>query len=299
MSNLIDVKPLSEKDSEKIRNFNILALKNLKDATISIIGLSTLLLEETYGELNADQKDLFEDIKSPAEHLYKLYRELDDDKKNYLKISHEFRTPLNAILGFSDLLLDKTYGPLNEKQIEFLTEIRITADNLLNMVNYILDISKIEDGQLKLNIQRISLNEIINQIVSIIKHACSKKNLSFKVAGIKKEKFINADPIKLKQILLNLLNNAIKFTIKGRITLEILEKENQWEFNITDTGIGIAENDFGIIFEEFMRVNSPYVKITPGFGLGLPLARKLVNLHQGNISFASKLGKGTTFKFTI
>lgn len=176
MSNLIDVKPLSEKDSEKIRNFNILALKNLKDSTISIIGLSTLLLEETYGELNADQKDLFEDIKRPAEHLYKLYRELDDDKKNYLKISHEFRTPLNAIFGFSNLLLDKTYGPLNENQLEFLTEIRITADNLLNMVNYILDIPEIENGQLKLNMQRISLNEMINHVVSIIKPACSKKN---------------------------------------------------------------------------------------------------------------------------
>lgn len=192
-------------------------------------------------------------------------------------------------------MLEQSYGPLNETQLKFLTEIRITADNLLDMVNYILDISKIEDEQLKLNMQRVSLNEMITHVVSIIKPMCSKKKLTFKVVSIKKEKFINANPIKLEEILLNLLNNAIKFTIKGRITLEILEKENQWEFNITDTGIGIAENDFNIIFEEFMRINTPYVKIVPGFGLGLPLVLRLVNLQKGNISFTSELEKGTTF----
>ncbi|MHA1661177.1 MAG: PAS domain S-box protein, partial [Promethearchaeota archaeon] len=221
-------------------------------------------------------------------------------KTNFMAtMSHELRTPLNSIIGFSELLMEESYGILNEAQKDYLNDIRTSAEDLLHMIEQVLDISKIESGQILLELKRFQLNDTINQIVKQLKPMFKEKGLKFKVIGLKTEKFLLADPIKFKQILYNLLSNAIKYTIKGGIKLEISEKKNIWEFNIIDTGIGIAEKDMDILFKEFMRVDSPYVRSSSGTGLGLPLTKKLIELHEGDISVSSKLGKGTTFKFTI
>ena len=214
-------------------------------------------------------------------------------------MSHELRTPLNAIIGFSDILLEQSYGQINEQQLEFLEDILSSSDHLLDLINRILDISKIEAGQIKLNITRVSLNNLINQISSTIRPLYSKKGLNFKVKGLKTEKEIYVDPIRFKEILYNLLSNAIKFTIQGEIFLIIQENDDYWVFKVKDTGIGIALKDFDLIFKEFRRIDSPYVQSTSGTGLGLPLTKKLVNLHGGEITFSSNLGVGTTFTFTI
>ncbi|MHA1660925.1 MAG: PAS domain-containing sensor histidine kinase [Promethearchaeota archaeon] len=214
-------------------------------------------------------------------------------------MSHELRTPLNAIIGFSDLLLEKVYGPLTKEQLDFIKDIKTSAEHQLNMIEHIFDISKIEAGQVSLDIKKFSLNSIIDQVRSILQPLYSEKNLVFKVRGLNTDKEIYADPIRFKEILLNLLTNAIKFTIKGKITLIVQEKRDYWLFKVRDTGIGISEKDFNILFKEFKRVNSEHVRSIPGIGLGLALTKMLVILHGGDINFFSVLGKGTTFTFRI
>ena len=128
---------------------------------------------------------------------------------------------------------------------------------------------------------------------------CSEKKLKFNVIGLNESVNIIADPIRFKEILFNLVSNAIKFTPDGSITLDIKEEIDNWVFKVSDTGIGIAEKDFNLIFKEFKRIDSPFVNSTQGTGLGLSLTRRLISLHGGNITFSSELGVGTTFTFNI
>lgn len=214
-------------------------------------------------------------------------------------MSHELRTPLNAIIGFTDLLLEGAFGELNREQTEYLTDIKTSAEHQYEMISNILDITKIESGKVTLNKKYFSLNTVIEQVKSTIRPMYRKKDLYFKVEGLNSEAEIYADPIRFKEIMLNLLSNAIKFTESGKITLIIQEKFDKWIFKVRDTGIGIAREDFDLIFKEFKRVDSTYVRSTKGTGLGLSLTKRLVELHNGEISFVSVLGVGTTFKFYI
>jgi signal transduction histidine kinase len=162
-----------------------------------------------------------------------------------------------------------------------------------------LDISKIESGQVKLNLQKFSLKSIIDQISSSLKPLYKNKNLELNIEGLDRDLELYADPIRFKEILLNLLTNAIKFTIEGHVKVIIKESYDRWIFKVRDTGIGIARKDFDLIFKEFKRVDSSYVKSTQGTGLGLSLTKRLVDLHGGQITFSSVLGVGTTFTFFI
>ncbi|MHA1725740.1 MAG: PAS domain-containing sensor histidine kinase [Promethearchaeota archaeon] len=214
-------------------------------------------------------------------------------------ISHELRTPLNAIIGFTDLLLEQSYGRLNDEQLGFLNDIKLSAMHQLEMINNILDVAKIESGKMTLNLNTFSFNTFINQMISSLKPLCDEKKLYIKVEGLIKEIEITADPIKFKEIFYNLLSNAIKFTLKGGITIFFEETKDDWIFKVKDTGIGIAEEDYPKIFKEFERGSNPLVNSIEGSGLGLSLTKRLVNLHGGTISFNSKVGVGTTFTFTI
>ncbi len=214
-------------------------------------------------------------------------------------MSHELRTPLNAIMGFTDLLLEGSFGQLNDKQFEFVKDIESSAEHQFDMVQHILDISKIESGRIIMNMQHFSLNNVVYQIKSTLKSLYKKKVLKFKVKGLETEKHLYADPIRFKEILYNLLSNAVKFTIEGMITVNVQEKYDQWLFKVNDTGIGIALKDYDLIFKEFKRVDSTYVRSVPGTGLGLSITKRLVELHGGDISFTSVLGVGTTFTFSI
>jgi PAS domain S-box-containing protein len=215
------------------------------------------------------------------------------------KISHELRTPLNSIIGFSDLLLEKSYGSLNIDQIEFLNDIRTSSKHLLELINQMLDISKIEAGELHLNIKKLHLKKIIHQIHSTIKSLYRQKGLEFEIIGLTERQFIRADPIRIKEIFYNLLSNAIKYTHEGKITLKIHEKDDFFYFDIQDTGIGIAEKNFDVIFEEFKTIENHGMSTIKGVGLGLPLTKRLIQLQGGAISFTSQLGVGSTFTFTI
>ena len=221
-------------------------------------------------------------------------------KNEFMSImSHELRTPMNSIIGFSDLLIEGSFGQLNKAQEDFICDINGSANHLLSMINHVLDISKIESGKLEMKIKKIQLNTFIKQVKGTLKSLYDKKNLTFELIGLKENKFLNVDSIRFREILFNLLSNAIKFTLKGTITLKISEDEESWKFDVIDTGIGIAKENFDLIFLDFTRINDPYVNLTEGTGLGLSVTKRLVELHAGCISFTSELGKGSTFSFTI
>ena len=214
-------------------------------------------------------------------------------------MSHELRTPLNAIIGFTDLLIEGVFGELNKEQNEYIRDIDDSSKHLLDMITHILDISKIESGQVKLKIEEIQLNNIIDQVISTLKPLYTEKDIKWELVGLKKERFIFADRIKFKQIIYNLLSNAIKFTKKGKIKFEFKENKKDWEFIVKDTGIGISELNYHIIFKDFKRVKSDYVNATQGTGLGLALTKRLINVQGGDIFFNSKVGEGTTFTFNL
>jgi len=214
-------------------------------------------------------------------------------------MSHELRTPLNSIMGFTDLLLEESYGTMKASQREFLENIRSSSQHLLNLINEIMDISKIESGAMELKIERISIKPFLDNILSEFKPILKEKNLEMKIDGLLTSKEIQADPIKLKTIFNNLISNAVKFTLDGTITINFNESKENWEFQIEDTGIGIKKDDYEKIFKEFKRIESPYIRSTDGTGLGLPLTRRIVNLHGGEIWFESEIGKGTIFTFTL
>jgi PAS domain S-box-containing protein len=255
--------------------------------------------EELEVEVHKRTKELNNALEQQKLYLDQIVKSSQIKTQFMATMSHELRTPLNAIIGFTDLLLEGVYGELNEEQIDFMNDIRSSAEHQFEMIKRILDISKIESGQVSLNIQRFSLNSTIVQIISNLKPLYSKKDLKLKVKGLDEEIFIVADPIRFKEILLNLLSNAIKFTIDGRVTFLFKEDYYNWIFKIRDTGIGIANKDFPLIFKEFKRVDSTYVRSTSGTGLGLSLTKRLIELHGGEISFFSVLGVGTTFTFNI
>jgi len=188
---------------------------------------------------------------------------------------------------------------MNPKQREFLSDIKSGGEHLLSLIDSILDISKIEVGKFKLSLRKTKLQYLIEAVKTLIHPLYRKKNLGFLIEGIKQQDFLIVDQMHFKRILYNLLSNAIKFSKKGMIMLKAIERTDHWEFQVIDMGIGIAKQDFEIVFREFGRIENDRIKEIPGTGLGLSLTKRLVNLHGGDIWFESELGKGTTFFFTI
>jgi PAS domain S-box-containing protein len=270
----------------KILDISITA-SPIKNLINEIIGLSAISRDFT--EVNEQQNLFKEEILKSSQF-----------KSDFMSsMSHELRTPLNSIIGFSDILLEKYYGDLNEKQYHYVNNVRTSADHLLNLINDILDISKIEAGKMELNIENIHLNNIINTVENTLRPEFKKKNLKFDVIGLDDKNIIQADSVRLQEIMFNLLSNAVKYTKEGGIKLEIIESQDFWTFNIKDTGVGIKEEDFDLVFQEFKRIKSDFIASIEGTGLGLSLTKKLVELHGGNISFTSDYGKGSTFTFSL
>ena len=255
--------------------------------------------EELENEVQIRTKELNEALTQQKLLLDQIIKSSHFKTEFMATMSHELRTPLNAIIGFADLLLEGAYGHLSREQQEFISDIKSSAEHQFEMIKHILDISKIESGQMSLNIQKFALYSMVDQIKSSLKPLFNKKNLKLKIKGLEVEKMIYADPIRFKEILYNLLSNAIKFTIDGKVVLTVKERHNEWFFKVSDTGIGIDHKDFPLIFKEFKRVDSSYVRSVPGTGLGLSLTKRLVELHGGEISFTSVLGIGSTFYFSI
>ncbi len=228
------------------------------------------------------------------------------EKANRLKseflatMSHELRTPLNAIIGFAEVLRDEITGTLNTEQKEYLGDIHSSGQHLLNMINSILDLSKIEAGKLELHYEEFPIKEAINEVLNTIVGFSNKKNIGLSANIHEDVPSLSADKVKFKQIMFNLLSNAVKFTPDhGRVAIVAERMNHHVKISVTDTGIGIKQDDMDKIFEAFRQLDSTYARKYEGTGLGLTLTKRLVELHGGKIWVKSEYGKGSAFTFTL
>jgi len=240
----------------------------------------------------------------------RLFRELADKshqlevasqhKSEFLaNMSHELRTPLNAIIGFSEVLTDRMFGELNEKQEEYLKDIYASGTHLLSLINDILDLSKIEAGRMELELTDFDLPTAIENALMLVRERAGRRSIALHTNIDHRLGQIQADERKVRQVILNLLSNAIKFTHEGgRIEVGAVPKDGFVEVSVSDTGIGIAPEDQEKVFEEFSQVGTAAKKVE-GTGLGLTLCRKFVELHGGRIWVKSQEGLGSTFTFTL
>jgi signal transduction histidine kinase len=241
----------------------------------------------------------------------RLFREIEDKsrqieaanrhKSEFLaNMSHELRTPLNAIIGFSEVLGERLFGELNEKQAEYTDDILTSGRHLLSLINEILDLSKVEAGRMELELAAFDLPLAIDNARTFVRERATKHGITLDVMVDDRLGEIVGDERKIKQILLNLLSNAVKFTPEGgRIGINARQADGSVEVSVSDTGIGIAPEDQPKIFEEFRQVGTDYAHKTEGTGLGLTLAKKFVELHGGKIWVESEVGKGSRFIFTL
>ncbi len=226
-------------------------------------------------------------------------RELDRLKSSFLaNMSHELRTPLNSILGFADVMLEGLDGALTDNMQNDLGLIYKNGQHLLHLINDVLDMAKIESGKMNLNIEKFNLQEIIEEVTSITSTLASEKNLAlFIEPDSDHEVEINADKIRLRQVMINLINNAIKFTEKGKVSIRVAREENSVLISVKDTGIGVPPELLESIFQEFTQVDTTTTRKVGGTGLGLPISRKLVEMHGGRLwaESAGINGEGAIF----
>ena len=213
-------------------------------------------------------------------------------------MSHELRTPLNAVIGFSEVLLDRLFGELTSKQEEYLLDIRDSGKHLLELLNEILDLSKIEAGKMQLELASTSLHEALEDGLAMVRERASQQGLSLELAVDPGVDLLVADPLRLRQVIVNLLTNAVKFTPEGG-TIEVSARRmaDEVEVSVRDSGIGIAEVDQVRIFDSFQQ--GPRPAAAEGTGLGLTLCKRIVQLHGGRLWVESELGAGSTFTFAL
>ena len=241
----------------------------------------------------------------------RLFREIEDKsrqieaanrhKSEFLaNMSHELRTPLNAIIGFSEVLQERLFGELNEKQAEYTSDILTSGQHLLSLINEILDLSKVEAGRMELELASFDLPLAIDNARTFVRERAVKHGITLDLDVDERLGEYIGDERKVKQILLNLLSNAVKFTPEGgRISITANKTDNGAEISVSDTGIGIPPAEQPMIFEEFRQVGGDYAHKKEGTGLGLTLAKKFVELHGGKIWVESEVGKGSIFTFRL
>ncbi len=216
-------------------------------------------------------------------------------------MSHELRTPLNSIIGFTELLRQKIAGDINVKQERYVENVLNSSKFLLNLINDILDLSKVEAGKIELIIEKISVHIVIDETITLLKERASKNNVVIKEELDPDLDIIEADKQRIKQVLFNLLNNAIKFskTEGGTVCVRTKTDGITAKISVDDTGIGIREEDLGKLFMEFGQVNADITRKYGGTGLGLAISKKLVEMHGGRIWVESRFGEGSTFTFEL
>lgn len=227
-------------------------------------------------------------------------REVEKLKSEFLaSMSHELRTPLNSIIGFADVLLEGLDGDLNERMDQDVRLIRDSGDHLRNLIGDILDMSKIEAGKMELRYDDLDMRQMAQDIIATANPLAKAKSLALYLNLSDDVSYIRADATRLRQVMWNIMGNAIKFTEKGSVTLGMELKDDFLLISIRDTGIGIAPENISIVFEQFRQVDGALNRKAEGTGLGMPISKKLVELHGGDIWIESTVGMGTTFWFTI
>lgn len=245
-----------------------------------------------------------------AIHNAKLFREIeekslqlemaDKHKSEFLaNMSHELRTPLNAILGYTELVLDNIYGDVPETIKDVLQRLEKNGRHLLNLINDILDISKIEAGQFSLSLNDYSMQEVILTVYTAVEALAAEKNLELKLNIAPDLPVGKGDEQRIAQVLMNLMGNAIKFTEKGEVSVTASVSEGSFLVSVSDTGKGLSAADHNVIFREFQQVDGSSTREKGGTGLGLSIAKKIVKMHGGRIWVESETNQGAIFRFTI
>ena len=260
----------------------------------------TIELMETFASQSAlaiQNARLFQELARKSEELEVASRH----KSEFLaSMSHELRTPLNAVIGFSDVLLDRLFGDLNHKQEEYIEDIRESGRHLLELLNDILDLSKVEAGKMQLELATTSLREALEHGVAMVGERATREGLSLHLAVADDVDVVVADPLRLKQVILNLLTNAVKFTPSGgKIEARAKRVAGEIHVSVEDSGIGIAQSDYERIFEAFQQGRRDVSASAEGTGLGLTLSKRIAELHGGRLWVDSRVGHGSRFTFSI
>jgi two-component system, NtrC family, sensor kinase len=239
---------------------------------------------------------LFEEIQDKSRQV----AEASKHKSQFLaNMSHELRTPLNAILGYTELIIDGIYGEAPEKMRTVMERVQSNGKHLLGLINDVLDLSKIEAGQLVLSIQDYSIKDVVHGVYSAVEPLANTKKLAFKIDVPLNLPPARGDDRRLTQVLLNLVGNAIKFTDAGEVAVKAAASNGAYTISVRDTGPGIAEADQVKIFDEFQQADSTQTKAKGGTGLGLAIAKRIIEMHGGKLWVESSLGAGSTFSFTV
>jgi signal transduction histidine kinase len=241
-------------------------------------------------------------VNSMSDELQRVYRELETasrHKSDFLAtMSHELRTPLNAIIGFSEVLHEEMFGALNERQLTYVSDVLEAGKHLLSLINDVLDLAKIEAGHMELAFSEVALPDVLRSAVSMHAGRADRAGIELALETKPEEIPVTADERRLRQVAFNLVSNAVKFTPpNGRVDIFAHLEAGRVEVAVADTGPGIAAEDLEKIFEEFEQTGAG--KQAEGTGLGLPLSRKLVELHGGRLWAESEVGRGSTFRFTL
>jgi signal transduction histidine kinase len=239
---------------------------------------------------------LFNELAEKSRQLEEASRHKSEFLAN---MSHELRTPLNAVIGFTEVLLEKYFGDLNEKQEDYLKDVLSSGQHLLSLINDILDLSKVEAGRMELELSTFDLWPVLEAGLVMVKERASRKGVELRLDRAAEAGRIEADERKVKQVLFNLLTNAVKFTPDGgKITVSVRRRDGLVEVAVADTGVGIAPEEQGRVFEEFAQARSASGQ-SEGTGLGLALCKRFVELHGGTITVDSEVSRGATFTVAL
>jgi len=246
--------------------------------------------------LYANQQEAARELQSLNERLQQASKAKSDFLAN---MSHELRTPMNAILGFVEMVLDGIYGEVPPDLKEPLTDIQTNGKHLLHLINDVLDLSKIEAGRMELALAEYSVQDVVDTVRASLQSLAREKGLGFTAAAQDDIPVAFGDGKRITQCLVNLVGNALKFSKRGNVVVWVEQQGDNLLYRVSDTGIGIPENELENIFGEFQQVDTAITREFSGTGLGLNITKKFVEMHGGRIWVESELGKGSTFFFSI
>jgi len=308
---VLEDKEYTSWDSQRIGGYrSVLGVPLLREGTpIGVIGL-TRSIPRAFSEQHIELLQTFADQAAIAIENVRLFDEIQDKsrqleiasqhKSQFLaNMSHELRTPLNAILGYTELMTDGAYGEPSEKMLSVLKRLEANGKHLLGLINDVLDLSKIEAGQLELELSDYSVQDIAQTVRSTLEPLAADKKLAFKVEMAPELPPGHGDGRRLTQVLINLVGNAIKFTDAGEVAIKAEANSGSFCVSVRDTGPGISAADQAKLFQEFQQADNAITRKKGGTGLGLAISKRIIEMHGGKIWVESQVGQGSTFSFTL